>query len=76
MTIKEFSNKNSLALFYSNTILFLLVVILFFALAYEGGKTREKLKMEDYKNKESQLLNNGQSKNSTETSITVNVIPE
>lgn len=59
MTIKEFSNKNSLALFYSNTILFLLVVILFFALAYEDGKTREKLKMEDYKNKESQPLNNG-----------------
>ena len=75
MTIKEFSNKNSVALLYSNIILLALVVVLFFSLAYEGGKTREKLKVEDYKIKENQMLDINQDSASKTTSITVNVVP-
>lgn len=75
MTIKEFSNKNSIALFYSNIILLGLVVVLFFSLAYEEGKTREKLKVEDYKIKENQMLDINQDSASKTTSITVNVVP-
>lgn len=75
MTIKEFSNKNSVALFYSSLILFILVVVLFFALAYEGGKARQKPGIEDYKNRENQILGKNQSKSTSGSSITVNVLP-
>jgi len=37
MTIKEFSNKNSQALFYSTIILFVVAVALFFALISTDG---------------------------------------
>lgn len=57
MKIKEFSNKNSLALFYSTITLLILAIILFFTLAYEGGKTRKKLDKNDFKIKEEQMLN-------------------
>ncbi len=59
MKIKEFSKKNSLALFYSTILLLLVVIILFFSLAHEGGKGRRPMSMDDYRKREGQMINNG-----------------
>ncbi len=57
MTIQEFSKENSMALLYATIILFVLVVILFFALAFEGGRGRKMMSADDYRAKDKQMIN-------------------
>jgi hypothetical protein len=82
MKLKEFSNKNSLALFYSTILLLIIVIILFFSLAYEGGKGRKPMSMDDYRKREGQMINNGlvgsidlPSSQGSQASVTVEVKP-
>lgn len=73
MKIKEFANKNSLALFYTTLSLLLVVIILFFSLAYEGGKCRIRMNKEDFRNKENRMMNRDFSPQRTPVNQEVNL---
>lgn len=89
MTIKEFSNKNSQALFYSTIILFVVAVALFFALISTEGD--DGCRMNSFMNdRDGRMMQDGQrqfdgqrngqrqfpGQTNPQSSVNVEVVPE